>query len=43
MSLEILKTYENIEKSRKIAELYFLLGNGYLYEFKKDCLATSIE
>lgn len=40
--LELLQLIENTETSRLIAEICFLMGNTYLYEFENDALEKAL-
>ncbi len=40
-SIEILKAIEDVKRSRRIAQLYYLIGNTYLYEFATDALKNA--
>ena len=42
-SLEVLKGFEEEKKSRRIAEVYFLLGNSYIYEFEDNALENGLD
>lgn len=43
LSEEILKKIEDEKRSRKLAELYYLIGNCYLYEIKENHLEWGLE
>lgn len=42
-SLEVLRGFEDEKKSRRMAEIYFLLGNSYIYEFEDNALENGLE